>query len=87
MLQGEKMNKNILISQIGEKYNLNKIKNNSINDILKNKLEDKSENNQDSLINFIFNDPSEKHISFDSPETNHITPTFYYYNETKQCIE
>ena len=104
--QAEKMNKNNLISQIGDKYNnsnkgnkynnlnkedkynnLNKIKNISQKNVLKNKIEDKSDHNQDSLINFIFDDPSEKHISFESPQTNLIPPTFYYYDETKQCID
>ena len=84
--QAEKINKNNSMSQIESiNTNINTNKKNNNNTAL-NLINKKSEDKSDTLKNFIFNDP-ERHVSFESSEITHIPPSFYVYDETKQCME
>ena len=85
----EQMNKKKLMSQIGDIYNnsnLNNIKNKRAKSVKLPNINDKSEN-KDSLINFIFDDSSEKYLSLDNQEINRIPPKFFFYDEEKNSME
>ena len=89
IFQSEKMNKDNLISQIGDKFdesNINNIKNNKPENLNLESIEKSNEkNNKDSLINFIFGESSERRL-FNDKEDN-CTPIFYYFDEEKNEIK
>ena len=89
IFQSEKMNKDNLISQIGDKFdetNINNIKINKLENLNLENIEKSNEkNNKDSLINFIFGESSERRL-FNDKEDN-CTPIFYYFDEEKNEIK
>ena len=83
--QGEKMNKGKIISEMAYK---------NIETEINNKQRGKSLSipynqniNEDNLFSFIFNNSSERKLSFNQPGENYSSPIFYYYDEEKECIE
>ena len=87
--QGEKMNKGNLITQLAYKNIDSEIKKrgSSLRIPFNQNQNNKSENNDDALIDFIFNNSSERKKSLHKPGENYSPPLFYYYNEEKECIE
>ena len=88
IFEGEQMNKDKLISQLGEKSdsNANIIKNDKLNKL---KLEKTKKNNKkinkDILYYFIFGNSTGKPL-LDDKEVNLIPPKFYYLDEEKNEI-
>jgi hypothetical protein len=79
----EQMNKNKLVSKIQDKIN-NKNKINNENRL--SNTNDK-EISQDTLVNFLFNDSTEKYLSFDSQAMSAAPSSIFFFNESKNCIE
>ena len=85
----EQMSKNKLISKIQDKNLEQQIKNikNRYSNSINVSEDNKEEINSDTLINFLFNESSERHLTFESQAFNYNPPSFFFFDETKNCIE